>query len=359
MSNRSDLLTRFFPFLIWWPLLDRKTVKGDLMAGLTGAVVVLPQGVAFATIAGMPPEYGLYAGMVPAIVAALFGSSWHLVSGPTTAASIVLLGSLSAFAEPMTPEYVQLAFTLTFMVGVIELTLGLARMGTLVNFISHSVVIGFTAGAALLIAVNQIKNSGKPVLGHVLDKFKPLDIDEIVFIVGQAHIAARCKNVIEFAYALYRSRIAKTRDILIIHIGVAPVVISIGNLGNIVIREFTRAAVDQVSHSKDHKTAPEARVKQPLPRIVVRKVKHPATVEIAVHHVKCEPHRHHRERHPPLAVAHAQGIEKGPVEVMALPHQQKGQRRERQRAARAARDGRVNKAAHDLRVKDLQANAAK
>ena len=117
-----------------------------------------PQGLAFATIAGMPPEYGLYAGMIPAIIAALFGSSWHLVSGPTTAASIVLFSVLSPHAEPGTAQYVSLALTLTFLVGVIQLVMGLARMGTLVNFISHSVVTGFTAGAAILIATNQVKH---------------------------------------------------------------------------------------------------------------------------------------------------------------------------------------------------------
>jgi len=158
MSTRSDPLTRLFPFLVWWPLLNRKNVKSDVIAGLTGAVVVLPQGVAFATIAGMPPEYGLYAGMVPAIIAALFGSSWHLVSGPTTAASIVLFSSLSVYAEPGSAEYVTLALTMTLMVGLIELGLGLARMGALVNFISHSVIVGFTAGAAILIASKQLKN---------------------------------------------------------------------------------------------------------------------------------------------------------------------------------------------------------
>lgn len=151
-------LARLLPFLRWWPLVNRKTLRSDLSAGLTGAIVVLPQGVAFATIAGMPPEYGLYAGMVPAIIAALFGSSWHLVSGPTTAASIVLFSSLSALAEPATAQYVALALTLTFMVGIIQLAMGFARLGTLVNFISHSVIIGFTAGAAILIAANQIKN---------------------------------------------------------------------------------------------------------------------------------------------------------------------------------------------------------
>lgn len=148
----------FFPFLNWLPRVDRGSVKADLMAGLTGALVALPQGVAFATIAGMPPEYGLYAGMIPAVIAALFGSSWHLVSGPTTAASIVLFSVLSPHAEPGTAQYVSLALTLTFLVGLIQITMGFAKLGTLVNFISHSVVNGFTAGAAILIATNQVKH---------------------------------------------------------------------------------------------------------------------------------------------------------------------------------------------------------
>ncbi len=156
-KRQPNLATRLLPFLTWLPLLNRGTVRGDAMAGLTGAIVVLPQGVAFATIAGMPPEYGLYAGMIPAIIAALFGSSMHLVSGPTTAASIVLFSSLSVYAEPGSADYVTLALTLTFMVGIMELVLGLARMGALVNFISHSVIVGFTAGAAILIAAKQLK----------------------------------------------------------------------------------------------------------------------------------------------------------------------------------------------------------
>jgi len=160
MFNRAIplWLVRLFPFIRWAHRVDKASVKSDVIAGLIGAVVVLPQGVAFAAIAGMPPEYGLYAGMVPAIIAALWGSSWHLVSGPTTAASIVLFSTLSNLAEPGSVEYVRLALTLTFMVGVIELVMGLAKLGALVNFISHSVVIGFTAGAAILICINQLKN---------------------------------------------------------------------------------------------------------------------------------------------------------------------------------------------------------
>jgi len=93
------------------------------MAALTGAMIVLPQGVAFATIAGLPPEYGLYAAMVPAIIAALFGSSWHLVSGPTTAISIALFASLNHLAEPGSAEFIKLALTLTFLTGLFQLIL--------------------------------------------------------------------------------------------------------------------------------------------------------------------------------------------------------------------------------------------
>jgi SulP family sulfate permease len=154
----STLWPKIFPFLRWWPLITRDTLRADLLAGLTGAVVVLPQGVAFAMIAGMPPVYGLYTAMVPAVIAGLFGSSRHLISGPTTAISIVVFAAISKYAEPGSAQFVQLAFTLTFLAGVYQLSLGLARMGALVNFISHSVVVGFTAGAAVLIATSQLKH---------------------------------------------------------------------------------------------------------------------------------------------------------------------------------------------------------
>jgi SulP family sulfate permease len=147
-----------FPFLRWWPQVGRGTLRADLLAGFTGAIIVLPQGIAFATLAGLPPQYGLYAAMVPAIVAALFGSSWHLVSGPTNAISIVVLAAMSPLALPGSPEYVRLVLTLTLLVGTLQLAMGLARMGALVNFISHTVVVGFTAGAALLIISSQAKH---------------------------------------------------------------------------------------------------------------------------------------------------------------------------------------------------------
>ena len=149
-------LAKIFPFIVWFRLTTLETIKADFFAGLTGAIIVLPQSVAFATIAGMPPEYGLYTAMVVPIIAALFGSSFHLVSGPTTAISIVVFAAVSKYAEPGTEEFVSLALTLTFLAGVYQLVFGLAKFGLLINFVSHNVVIGFTAGAALLIASSQI-----------------------------------------------------------------------------------------------------------------------------------------------------------------------------------------------------------
>lgn len=155
MSLKVD---RIFPFLAWIGSVNRSSLRADLTAGFTGAVIVLPQGVAFAVIAGLPPEYGLYTAMVTPIIAALFGSSLHLISGPTTAISIVVFSAVSHHAVPGTPEFVSLALTMTFLAGVYQFVLGVARMGHLVNFVSHTVVVGFTAGAAILIATSQIKN---------------------------------------------------------------------------------------------------------------------------------------------------------------------------------------------------------
>ncbi len=128
-------------------------------AGLIGALVVLPQGVAYATLAGMPPEYGLYCAMLPAIVAALWGSSWHQISGPTNAMSLVVFATIAPLAAPgQRAHYIELVLTLALMVGLLQFGMGLARLGALVNFISHTVVVGFTAGAGLLIIAAQLRN---------------------------------------------------------------------------------------------------------------------------------------------------------------------------------------------------------
>lgn len=155
MQKKIEVL---LPFLRWKNLVTKASLQNDIIAGFIGAVIVLPQGVAFATIAGLPPEYGIYSAIVPAIIAALWGSSRHLVSGPTTAISLVVFASISPLAAVGTMEYVKLTLTLTFMVGLIQLIMGWIRIGKLLDFVSHTVIVGFTAGASILIISSQIKN---------------------------------------------------------------------------------------------------------------------------------------------------------------------------------------------------------
>lgn len=152
-------LRRLLPFLRWRHKVSAKTLRHDAFAALTGATIVLPQGVAFAAIAGLPPQYGFYSAMITPVIAALFGSSWHVVSGPTTAISALVFGALAGSLDPGTPAYIQAAITLTFLVGIFQLALGLARMGALVDFVSHSVMVGFMAGAASLVALSQVDNA--------------------------------------------------------------------------------------------------------------------------------------------------------------------------------------------------------
>jgi SulP family sulfate permease len=153
------MLNKVFPFLNWLPI-AKESLKDDIIAGITGTIIVIPQAVAFAMIAGLPPVYGFYTAMITPIVAALFGSSYHLISGPTTAISIVVYSTLVKFVNPETDieAFVSLALVLTFLAGLFQFAMGILRMGKLVNFVSHSVIIGFTAGAGILIAFKQLKH---------------------------------------------------------------------------------------------------------------------------------------------------------------------------------------------------------
>ena len=136
---------------------DRRSLQPDLIAGLTVAVVLLPQAIAYALIAELPPQVGLYTAIVAAIIGALWGSSYHLHTGPTNAASLLVLSILLPLAAPGSPEYIAAAGLMAVMVGVFRLAMGVARLGMLVNFVSDSVVVGFTAGAGVLISVNQLR----------------------------------------------------------------------------------------------------------------------------------------------------------------------------------------------------------
>ncbi|MEP2945150.1 MAG: SulP family inorganic anion transporter [Lentilitoribacter sp.] len=156
----------------WVSKVTWSTLRDDMFAAFTGATIVLPQGIAFAAIAGLPPEYGFYTAMITPIIAALFGSSWHTVSGPTTAISALVFAALAGGHTPGSPEFIQAVILLTFLVGMFQLILGIAHLGALVDFVSHSVMTGFITGAALLIGLSQVRHA----LG--LDLPRPEDLGE-------------------------------------------------------------------------------------------------------------------------------------------------------------------------------------
>ncbi|HEY8623971.1 MAG TPA: SulP family inorganic anion transporter [Casimicrobiaceae bacterium] len=232
-----SLALKLFPFLSWRDRITRFTLRADLLAGLIGAMLVLPQGVAFATLAGMPPEYGLYGAMLPAVIGALWGSSSHLVSGPTNATSLMVFAMLGALATPFSQDYIRLVLTLNLMIGLIKLGLGVARLGVLINFISTTVIIGFTAGAGLLIVAAQLRNffglavaQESSFAGAMSTFFTHLgDIDGWTAAVGAVTLAAGLvsKRLVPrvpymltgmivgsaFAYALARAGVAQVTTI--------------------------------------------------------------------------------------------------------------------------------------------------
>jgi SulP family sulfate permease len=152
------MLSRYIPALSWGRNYDRSLLSGDLNAGITVGVMLIPQGLAYALIAGMPPIYGLYAAIVPLLIYALLGTSGQLAVGPVAMMSLLVATGVSEHAASGSPEYITLALLLAFMVGVIQLALGLLRFGFITNFLSHPVLSGFTSAAALIIALSQIKN---------------------------------------------------------------------------------------------------------------------------------------------------------------------------------------------------------
>ncbi len=141
--------------------------RADIVAGITVAVMLVPQGMAYALLAGVPPIYGLYAGLVPLFLYAILGTSRQMSVGPVAISALLVLAGVSQIAEPMTPEYLGLVILAGTLIGIAQITLGLLRVGFLVNFISHPVIVGFTAGAAIIIGINQLKD----LLGIKIPRF--------------------------------------------------------------------------------------------------------------------------------------------------------------------------------------------
>ena len=211
-------LVKLLPFLQWSREINQVMLGKDLMAGITGAVIALPQGVAYALIAGLPAEYGLYSAIVVCIVASLFGASHHMVSGPTAALSIVLMSVISPLASS-TQDYIQQAVTLTLMVGVIQLAMSALRLGSLVNFISHTVVIGFTAGAAVLIAASQLPH----VLGIELKNGLSLvdELQALALKISDTHSLSLAIGAVSLIISVIARRISRKLPHLLIGLGAA------------------------------------------------------------------------------------------------------------------------------------------
>jgi len=159
-TQAAGVLRRLLPFLAWLPAVDRESLRPDLEAGLISAILILPQAIALATLAGMPPEFGIYTSIMPVLLAALWGSSRHALSGPNTAVCVMIAAAVAPFASIGTLDYIGYVLALTLMVGITQLLIGLSRLGTLLDFISQTVIeaivlaVGFviivSAGAAFL-----------------------------------------------------------------------------------------------------------------------------------------------------------------------------------------------------------------
>ena len=148
----------FIPMLDWLSKYSINDAKGDLSAGLTVGVMLIPQGMAYSMIAGLPPIYGLYAATIPIIIYSILGTSRQLAVGPVAMVSLLTAASIGLLADGGTELYIQLAITLALMVGLIQFLLGASRLGFLVNFLSHPVISGFTSAAALIIGLSQLKH---------------------------------------------------------------------------------------------------------------------------------------------------------------------------------------------------------
>jgi SulP family sulfate permease len=196
---------RYLPFLRWFPM-NSATVKADFMAGITVALVLIPQSMAYAQLAGMPAYYGLYAAFLPVAVAAMWGSSHQLATGPVAVVSLLTASTLAVFAAPGSPDFIALAIMLALLVGVIQLLLGVFKLGAIVNFLSHPVIVGFTNAAAIIIALSQVsKLFGVPMdrSGHFIN-----DIIGVFKQIGDTHLPTLLMGVgaIAIMYVVKRFR---------------------------------------------------------------------------------------------------------------------------------------------------------
>src|SRR5690554_1877262 len=163
------MLQRYLPILQWLKVYDRSTLTSDLVAAMIVTIMLIPQSLAYALLAGLPPEVGLYASILPLFAYAIFGTSRTLAVGPVAVISLMTAAAVGNLALQGTAEYLAAAIALAFLSGVILILMGLLRLGILANFLSHPVISGFITASGIIIAASQLKHIlGVEASGHNL-----------------------------------------------------------------------------------------------------------------------------------------------------------------------------------------------
>ena len=188
-------LKSILPFLRWFPL-RASNIKADLLAGITVALVLIPQSMAYAQLAGLPVYYGLYAAFLPGIIAALWGSSSQLATGPVAVVSLLTASALAPLAATGSSQFVALAILMALMVGVIQLSLGVFKLGVVVNFLSHPVIVGFTNAAAIIIGLSQLNKLFGVSMGRSEHFIQ--DIWGVLQQIGETHIPTLLMGISAF-----------------------------------------------------------------------------------------------------------------------------------------------------------------
>ena len=217
----KPVLAAWLPFLRW-PAPNAGSVRADFVAGLTVALVLVPQSMAYAQLAGMPPYYGLYAGFLPAVIGALWGSSSQLATGPVAVASLLTASALAPLAAGGTEAYVALAIGLALLVGVFQLVLGVFRLGVVVNFLSHPVIVGFTNAAAIIIGLSQLNK----LIGVPMPRTEHFiaDVWNVLLQIGDTHWPTLAMGVGAIAVMTVLRRLAPRAPGVLVAVAIATVV---------------------------------------------------------------------------------------------------------------------------------------
>jgi SulP family sulfate permease len=223
-AARDPRWLRWFPFLAWFPV-SWLLLRGDLIAGITGALVLVPKAMAYAQLSGLPVHFGLYVALVPAIVGALWGSSRQLATGPVAIISLMTAAALTPLAVPFSAEFIELALLLALMVGAVQFALGALKLGSIVNFVSHPVILGFMNAAAIIIALSQLdmllgipKGRSGSFLG---------DIWEMLGYLPQTHLPTLAMSAFALALMLVLKRIGPVAKLSVLIAVVVTIVASV------------------------------------------------------------------------------------------------------------------------------------